>query len=295
MVAHRRTAATSREELAELMVGRRVLLRVEKGPRAPARAGARGRRTSRSRDDQGVPRVKDVELRGPRAARSSASPGVAGNGQSELLEALAGIRHPARGAIMVSAASRRSLRRRAQALRAGGSPTCRRTASASGSVAAFAAWENAILGYQDERRVRAPARFLRRLRIVDLCRPMDERLRRPPARAAARAANFSGGNQQKLVLAREMEHDPDVLLVGQPTRGVDIGAIEFIHAGSSRMRDAGKAMLLVSVELDEILALCRPHPGDVRRPHRRRAGPTEADERKVGPADGRRSTDREAA
>ena len=70
-----------------------------------------------------------------------------------------------------------------------------------------------------------------------------------------KAANFSGGNQQKLVLAREIERDPEVLLVGQPTRGVDIGAIEFIHRRLLAMRDAGKAILLVSAELDEIMAL----------------------------------------
>jgi general nucleoside transport system ATP-binding protein len=69
------------------------------------------------------------------------------------------------------------------------------------------------------------------------------------------ARNFSGGNQQKLVLAREMERDPAVLLVGQPTRGVDIGAIEFIHRQLIALRDAGKAILLVSVELDEILSI----------------------------------------
>ena len=70
-----------------------------------------------------------------------------------------------------------------------------------------------------------------------------------------KTANFSGGNQQKIVLAREMERNPDVLLVGQPTRGVDIGAIEFIHRRLIAMRDAGKAILLVSVELDEIRSL----------------------------------------
>ena len=77
-------------------------------------------------------------------------------------------------------------------------------------------------------------------------RPRDPRLK---------TANFSGGNQQKIVLAREIEHSPQVLLVGQPTRGVDIGAIEFIHRKLISLRDAGKAVLLVSVELDEITAL----------------------------------------
>ena len=70
-----------------------------------------------------------------------------------------------------------------------------------------------------------------------------------------RSANFSGGNQQKIVLAREIEHDPRILLVGQPTRGVDIGAIEFIHRRLVALRDAGKAILVVSVELDEIMGL----------------------------------------
>ena len=69
------------------------------------------------------------------------------------------------------------------------------------------------------------------------------------------AKNFSGGNQQKIVLAREIERDPDLLLVGQPTRGVDIGAIEFIHQQIVSLRDRGKAILLISVELDEILSL----------------------------------------
>jgi general nucleoside transport system ATP-binding protein len=76
-----------------------------------------------------------------------------------------------------------------------------------------------------------------------------------PDNVRLKTANFSGGNQQKIVLAREMERDPKVLLVGQPTRGVDIGAIEFIHKQLIAMRDAGKAILLVSVELDEICSL----------------------------------------
>ena len=87
--------------------------------------------------------------------------------------------------------------------------------------------------------------------------PRDEIERfdiRPPS-CDLKTANFSGGNQQKIVIAREMERDPEVLLVGQPTRGVDIGAIEFIHQQIVALRDRGKAILLVSVELDEIQAL----------------------------------------
>ena len=123
-----------------------------------------------------------------------------------------------------------------------------------GLVTAFEEWENAILGYQDDPAYgkgwildidAARAKARERIAQFDI-RPANERLK---------TANFSGGNQQKIVLAREMSSNPDVLIVGQPTRGVDIGAIEFIHNQIIKMRDAGKAILLVSVELDEIRSL----------------------------------------
>ena len=97
--------------------------------------------------------------------------------------------------------------------------------------------------------------FLKRGQIVAACRRWLDGYDVRPREPLLQAISFSGGNQQKLVLAREMEHGPDLLLVGQPTRGVDIGAIEFIHRRLIAMRDAGKAVLLVSVELDEILSL----------------------------------------
>jgi general nucleoside transport system ATP-binding protein len=123
-----------------------------------------------------------------------------------------------------------------------------------GLVLPFEESENAILGYHrstqygsglslDPDKVRADA--IEKIKKFDI-RPDNPRLK---------TANFSGGNQQKIVLAREMERDPKVLLVGQPTRGVDIGAIEFIHKQLIAMRDKGKAILLVSVELDEIRSL----------------------------------------
>ena len=109
---------------------------------------------------------------------------------------------------------------------------------------------------------------------------------RPP-NPRLRTANFSGGNQQKIVLAREIERDPALLLVGQPTRGVDIGAIEFIHHRLVAMRDAGKAILLVSVELDEILGLSDRILVHVRRPDHRRDGARRGDRTQTRPADGR--------
>jgi ABC-type uncharacterized transport system ATPase subunit len=248
MVAHRRTASTSAGELAELMVGRKVLLRVEKRPARPGEPVLEVERLD-VRDGAGVARVKDLGFV-VRAGEIVGIAGVAGNGQSELLEALAGIRRTERGSIRVHG---RPLRDPglARTVGLGHVPEDRLR---MGLVREFSAYENAILGYH---RLPEYCRhgFLDRQGIIGTClrwmRGYDVR----PDDAELKAQSFSGGNQQKLVLARELEHDPDLLLVGQPTRGVDIGAIEFIHRRLIAIRDAGKAVLLVSVELDEILAL----------------------------------------
>jgi len=248
MVAHRPTAATTTEELAELMVGRKVLLRVEK---QPARPGPPVLEVDHLEvvDDFGVRRVKGVGFE-VRAGEIVGIAGVAGNGQSELLEALSGIRQAQAG----------SIRLRGRHL--GDAADCRRKKLGHvpedrlrmGLVRGFPAYENAILGYQ-----LLPAYssrgFLQKRGIIARCLDWMKAYDVRPAVPLLQATSFSGGNQQKLVLAREMEHDPDLLLVGQPTRGVDIGAIEFIHKRLIAMRDAGKAILLVSVELDEILSL----------------------------------------
>ncbi len=248
MVAHRRTAATSREELAELMVGRHVLLRIEKAPARPREPVLEVRHIE-VRDDQGVARVKDVSF-DVRAGEIVGIAGVAGNGQTELLDALSGIRRPSRGEIMVRGVRvENPAQARVQKLAHVPEDRLR-----MGLVQGFPAWENAILGYQvsDEY---AKGGFLRRLRIIRLCRDWMAGYDVRPQEPMLEATSLSGGNQQKLVIARELEHDPDLLLVGQPTRGVDIGAIEFIHRRLVAMRDQGKAVLLVSVELDEILSL----------------------------------------
>ncbi|HST94624.1 MAG TPA: heme ABC transporter ATP-binding protein, partial [Microvirga sp.] len=109
-------------------------------------------------------------------------------------------------------------------------------------------------GFSDEARLgRGPILDHDRM-IADLAAKMKHYDVRPPA-PRLKTSKFSGGNQQKIVLAREIERHPKVLLVGQPTRGVDIGAIEFIHRRLIALRDAGVGILLVSVELDEIMAL----------------------------------------
>ena len=249
VVAELATAETSVHELAERMVGRAVLLQVEKGPARPG-ATLLAVRDLAVRDRLGVLRVKGVSFE-VRAGEIVGIAGVAGNGQSELLEALAGLIRPDAGEI--SLGTTRSSQNPRERRRAGLAhvPEDRLR---MGVIASFPAQDNAILGYQDRPAYnRGP--FMRAGAIQADCeRKMADWDVRPPQPGLPITA-FSGGNQQKLVLAREVDSGPRVLLVGQPTRGVDIGAIEFIHRRLVALRDAGKALLLVSVELDEILGL----------------------------------------
>ena len=253
MIATLETSETSPEHLAELMVGRRVLLRVEKGPASPGKTLLEVENLSVI-DRMGVERVKDVSF-SVRAGEIVGIAGVAGNGQSELLEAVSGMADPRSGTVRIKG---EPIDMRGD----GGAARARRAGMAHvpedrhrmGLVTTFQEWENSILGYETRAEYgkglmldigAAQAEAQRRIEMFDI-RPDNIRLR---------TANFSGGNQQKIVLAREMDRELEVLVVGQPTRGVDIGAIEFIHSQIIKMRDAGKAVLLVSVELDEIRSL----------------------------------------
>jgi general nucleoside transport system ATP-binding protein len=253
MIRTLETKNTDPEELAELMVGRRVLLRVEKGPANPGDVKLEVDDLV-VKDDIGVTRVKGINFN-VRAGEIVGIAGVAGNGQSELLEAVSGMRNPASGKLIVKG-KEISIRGDAGAhqLRDVGVAHVPEDRQEMGLVVAFEQWENAILGYQDDDKYGAGP-FLSIKACQDEAKRHIEKYDIRPANNRLKTANFSGGNQQKIVLAREMSRDPDVLIVGQPTRGVDIGAIEFIHNQIIAMRDAGKAILLVSVELDEIRSL----------------------------------------
>jgi len=247
------TAETTAEQLAELMVGRKVSLRVDK---APARPGEPVLEVTGLvvEDGLGVERVKRVTF-ALRRGEIVGIAGVAGNGQSELLEALAGILPVKSGQIRLKAATLADAAARApRALRRLGLAHVPEDRHRMGLVIPFAARESAILGYHDERAYNGPIRLHRSAVTASFERQVTDYDIRP-GNGALRTSAFSGGNQQKIVLARELDRHPDVLLIGQPTRGVDIGAIEFIHRRLVALRDAGKALLLVSVELDEILAL----------------------------------------
>ncbi|MCP8938090.1 ABC transporter ATP-binding protein [Alsobacter sp. SYSU M60028] len=252
MVATLDTADTSPGQLAELMVGRRVLLRVEKGP---ARLGALRLQVQNLTvvDAKGTPRVRDVSF-GVHAGEIVGVAGISGNGQSELLEALAGMRPIAGGRITLGSTEIGPELRDPHVLRRRGLLHVPEDRLRMGLVPPFEACESAILGFHEEERYRAGPLLSRDAVIEDTREKMESYDVRPPA-PLLRTSKFSGGNQQKLVLAREIERSPKVLLVGQPTRGVDIGAIEFIHRRLVALRDAGVAILLVSVELDEIMGL----------------------------------------
>ncbi|MBP2293587.1 ABC transporter ATP-binding protein [Azospirillum rugosum] len=254
VVANVRTAETSKEQLAELMVGRKVLLRVEKAPAQPGPVVLEVSGLT-LRDRSGVERVKGVGF-SVRAGEIVGIAGVSGNGQSELLEALAGMRPVAGGSVRLRGeelADRPGLfnAKALRGLRVGHVPEDRQKV---GLITSFEARENAILGHHDDQAYNGRV-LMDRAAVLSRCEAEMEAYDVRPRDARLRAANFSGGNQQKIVLAREIERNPDLLLVGQPTRGVDIGAIEFIHKRLVRLRDEGKAILLVSVELDEIVSL----------------------------------------
>ena len=253
VVAERRTADTNVEELAELMVGRKVRLDLDKAPPRLGEVLLHAEHLTLV-DGRGVRRLDDVgfELR---AGEIVGIAGVSGNGQSELLQVLSGIRAPDGGRLTVCG--------RVIDADHPGDPAEMRVLGLAhvpedrlrqGMVAAFEASETSILGYQDG----APFTnyyLLDGPAVGAHCTGLMERFDVRPRSPTLRSSQFSGGNQQKLVLAREISRQPRVLLVGQPTRGVDIGAIEFIRRELVKARDAGCAVLVVSVELDEVLSL----------------------------------------
>jgi ABC-type uncharacterized transport system ATPase subunit len=241
------TRDTSPRALAEQMVGRAVLLRVEKAPAKPGEVLLEVEKLE-VRDRLGTSRVKGVSFL-LRAGEIVGIAGVSGNGQSELIEALAGIRPAASGSIRLGGRDIGQADRRSQGVAHVPEDRLR-----VGVVGSFSAEDNAILGYHARPHYNRGG-FLARHVIREDCQSKMASFDVRPPNPSLRITAFSGGNQQKIVLAREIDCGPSILIVGQPTRGVDIGAIEFIHRRLVELRDAGKAVLVVSVELDEIMGL----------------------------------------
>jgi ABC-type uncharacterized transport system ATPase subunit len=249
-VGTRNTAETTSAELAELMVGREVLLRVERPPATPG---------------EPVLAVSDLRLKGKghhpalnglslsvRRGEIVGICGVEGNGQTELVETIAGLRRPDSGQVLlkgrdVSASGPTALRR-------AGLSYIPEDRHHRGLVLNFSLTENVLLGNSEEKPFSQGGiiDYVATEKITgDLMDKFDVRAPSPETLAGS----LSGGNQQKLIIARELFREPEVLLAVQPTRGLDVGAIEFVHKQLVGERDKGRGILLVSFDLDEVLDL----------------------------------------
>ena len=251
VVGHLRTKETTEEEIAKLMVGREVLLRVDKKPATPGAVTFKVENLT-ANSDRGVPALKGLSFE-LREAEILGIAGVEGNGQSELTEVLAGTRRATGGRVLLG--NRDVTTFDAKTEREAGIAFIPEDRRGAGLVLSYSIAENLILGRQRNRQF-AWHEFVLLLNSIwnwarRLVKEFD--IRTPSINTAAR--NLSGGNQQKVIVAREMGTHPKVLIAAQPTRGVDIGAIEFIHRRLVAERDAGTAILLVSAELDEIRSL----------------------------------------
>ena len=236
--------------LARSMVGREVLLRVEKPPPQTGDVLLEVRDLE-VEDDRGLPAVRGVSL-SVRAGEIVGLAGVEGNGQSELIEAITGLRSAASGEVLVAGqAVAHPTARKMLDVGVGHIPEDRQR---RGLVLEFSIAENiALHDYNKPPASRFGWLFPRRLvqRARSLIREFDVRGGGPQTAGGA----LSGGNQQKVVAAREVSRDPKVLVAAQPTRGLDVGAIEYLHRRLVEERDEGRAILLVSLELDEVLSL----------------------------------------
>ena len=236
--------------LARLMVGREVLLRVEKPPAHPAEPLLQVE-SLHVRDDRGLEKVRAVSFE-VRAGEIVGLAGIDGNGQTELIDALTGLRSIESGVVRVAGkdVTNDTVHEHLDS-GIGHIPEDRQR---RGLVLQYTIAENiAIHDYRLPPASRFGWLFPRRLidRARRLIREHDVRGGGP----TTPAGSLSGGNQQKVVLAREIERNPRVLIAGQPTRGLDVGAIEFVHRRLIEERDEGRAILLISLELEEVLSL----------------------------------------
>jgi simple sugar transport system ATP-binding protein len=249
------TAQTSKEELANMMVGRPIENNLPRGAYNPGKPVLEVR-DLQLKDSSGVALLEDIGFT-LRAGEIVAIAGVSGNGQSELMEILSGMRLPTSGSADFDGKPLPYHRSDADGLplvfRDLGIAHVPEDRLRDGVVKSFSVMHNTVLGYQDHLKGKFGLFDFKHIaaRCQELLKEFDVR----PPNPDLRIGLLSGGNQQKVVIAREVLAKPKLMLVGQPTRGVDIGTIEAIHKQLLALRDAGVAILLVSVELEEVRAL----------------------------------------
>lgn len=250
------TASTSKEELANMMVGRPIQSELPRGPYNPGQPVLKVAGLN-LKDKNGVSLLAGVDFT-LRAGEIVAIAGVSGNGQSELLEILSGMRLPTSGSVEflgkeLPYAKRTDAEGLPKTFRDLGIAHVPEDRLRDGVIKDFSVMQNTVFGYQDRVKNRWGLFDFDAIatRCAGLLKAFDVR----PSDPELRIGLLSGGNQQKVVIAREVSARPKLMLVGQPTRGVDIGTIESIHTELLRLRDEGVAILLVSVELEEVRAL----------------------------------------
>ena len=243
-------AETTREELAEMMVGREVIFEVETGDFEPGKSTLAVSNLHVT-DDRGVDLVAGIDLE-VREGEIFGVAGVDGNGQSELVEAITGLEVPDRGTIELNGEDVTEAPRRSRI--DSGMAYVPEDRQARGLVMDFDLVENGLLGSQHTQSFAPGGRIdweSARGHVETLIGEYDVR----PPDPDATAKSLSGGNQQKFVVGREFLRDPSVVVASHPTRGVDVGSIEFIHDRLLELRDEGKAILLISSKLDEVQGL----------------------------------------
>lgn len=242
------TEETNPEELATLMVGRQVVFKTEKGPANPTEEILKVENLV-VEDGRGIEKVKGLNL-SVRRGEIVGIAGIDGNGQSELIEAITGLRKVKKGKVYLNHKDVTNKKpRQVTETGLGHIPQDRHK---HGLVLDFTVGYNAVLQTYYQKPISKKG-FLNAKKISEKAKQIiaDYDVRSQGEHALARS--LSGGNQQKLIIGREVDRDPDLLIAALPTRGLDVGAIEFIHRRLIEQRDKGKAVLLLSFELDEIM------------------------------------------
>ena len=247
------TAETTRQEIATMMVGRQVLFRVERTQAEPGEVVLMVKDLN-ALDNKNLPALRDISF-SVREGEILGIAGVEGNGQTELVEVLTGLRKAQSGQVELNGQVITNYSPRL--VRESGTGHIPEDRQRRGLVLDFNVAQNMVLGIH----YRKP--FVRHLGLdVINFGPIREKAQRllqefdirPPDHENL-AGNLSGGNQQKVIVAREFDQNPKLLIAAQPTRGIDVGSIEFIHQRLLQARDNGKAVLLISADLEEILSI----------------------------------------
>lgn len=247
-----RVSEVSEKDLASMMVGREVKLKTDKSKAKPGETVMEIKNLT-VKDNRGIEQVRDLSLH-VRRGEILAIAGVDGNGQTELIETITGLRQPESGEILVN--GRNIANGYPIDTHNAGIRTIHEDRHKRGLVLEFDVSENLILESYKDKRFSGRGSFISWKKVNEYAKGQIMKFDIRPANCSLQPAKeLSGGNQQKIIIARTVEQEPDLLIACQPTRGLDVGAIEFVRNALVAQRDCDRAVLLVSFELDEVLDL----------------------------------------